>query len=156
MDNFIKIQDGSLYYAMDQLNKAVLVEEVEVLKDSNRPDRTVYRISGSGKIKFKELLLKQMQLPDRFMPPLYIALIFAWHGNDDEIAAILQIKIEQCEESVQKYKNLYEEHILIVPRAVLHMMQGSYEHMETELKWLKRLHQDALDHKLKEVGTPLD
>jgi DNA-binding PadR family transcriptional regulator len=156
MFNFFKIQDGSLYYAMDQLNKAGFVEEVEIIKDSNRPDRTVYRICDSGKIKFKELLLKQMQLPDRFMPPLYIALIFAWHGNDDEIAAILQKKIEQCEENVQKYKNLYEEHVPIVPRAVLHMMYGSYEHLETELKWLKRLHQDALDHQLKEVGNPLD
>jgi DNA-binding PadR family transcriptional regulator len=156
MHNYIKIQDGSLYYAMDQLSKAGFVNTVEVINDSNRPDRTVYSISETGKIKFQELLFKQMELPDRFMSPLSIALVFARHGHDDQIAAILKKKIRQCEANITMYGELYEEHIQIVPRAVLHMMHGSYEQAVVELKWLKRLYQDAKDHRLKEVGTPLD
>jgi DNA-binding PadR family transcriptional regulator len=156
MHNFIKIQDGSLYYAMDQLNKAGYVEAIEVINDSNRPDRTVYSISEAGKLKFQELLFMQMELPDLFFPPLSIALVFAMHADEDKMAAILQKKIEQCEKSIKKFKEIYEEHISEVPRVVLHMMYGSYEHMETELKWLKRLHQDAAAHRLKDVGTPLD
>jgi DNA-binding PadR family transcriptional regulator len=156
LHNYIKIQDGSLYYAMDQLSKADYVNTIEVIKDSNRPDRTIYSISESGMIKFQELLFKQMQLPDRFAPPFSVALIFAKHADQDQVAAILQKKIEECEQSITLFKNLYEEHIPEVSRVVLHMMYGSYEHFVTELKWLKRLHQDAVAHKLKEVGSPLD
>jgi hypothetical protein len=36
------------------------------------------------------------------------------------------------------------------------MMYGSYEQAVAELKWLKRLYQDAIDHRLKEVGSPLE
>jgi DNA-binding PadR family transcriptional regulator len=156
MHNYIKIQDGSLYYAMDQLSKAGYVNTVEVINDSNRPDRTVYSISETGKVKFHELLLKQMELPDRFMSPLHIALVFARHGHDDQISVILQKKIKQCEDNINMFWDLYEEHIPIVPRSVLHMMYGSYEQAVVELKWLKRLYQDAIDHRLKEVGAPLE
>jgi DNA-binding PadR family transcriptional regulator len=156
MHNYIKIQDGSLYYAMDQLSKAGYVNTVEVINDSNRPDRTVYSVSDSGKIKFQELLIKQMELPDRFMSPLHIALVFARHGDEEQIVATLQKKIKQCEANIKMFKDLYEEHIPIVPRAVLHMMYGSYEQAEAELKWLNRLYQDALEHRLKDFGTPLD
>jgi DNA-binding PadR family transcriptional regulator len=156
MHKYIKIQDGSLYYAMDQLSKAGFVNAVEVINDSNRPDRTVYSISDSGKIKFQELLFKQMELPDRFMSPLHIALVFARHGHDDQIATILLKKINQCEENIKMFWDLYEEHIPIVPRSVLHMMYGSFEQAVAELKWLKRLYQDAINHRLNEVGAPLE
>jgi DNA-binding PadR family transcriptional regulator len=156
MDNYMKIQDGSLYYAMDQLKKAGYVDAIEVVKDSNRPDRTIYSITATGKAEFQELLFKQLELPERFLPPLYLGLTFARHGNEDQIAAVLQAKIAQCELKVAKIKNVYLEHIPEVSRVVLHMMYGWFEHMETELKWLKRLHRDAQLHRLKEVGTPLE
>jgi DNA-binding PadR family transcriptional regulator len=156
MQHYSKIQDGSLYYGIEQLHKERLVEAVETVKDTNRPNKTIYRITDEGEIKFQKLLLEQLKQSTPFFHPMYVALKFAFHGNDCEIADILESKIKECEELTVRMKDLYEEHISIVPRSVLHMMWGCYEHSMTELTWLKRLHSDAVEGRLKEIGKPLD
>ncbi|UUZ84095.1 PadR family transcriptional regulator [Paenibacillus sp. P26] len=53
MLHYIKMQEGSLYYAIDTLCKDGYVDAVETVKDSGRPDRTVYRITDSGRGCFR-------------------------------------------------------------------------------------------------------
>jgi DNA-binding PadR family transcriptional regulator len=156
MHHFVKIQDGSLYYAMDQLRKDNLVEAVEVIKDTNRPDKTIYRITEAGKEKFQDLLLRQFEGEKQIVNPIHIALRFARFGDQRRIAAIIKRKVEEQKINLQQMKDLYEEHVPIVSRSVLHMMRGNYEHMLTELRWLQRLLKDAEEGILQTRGTPLD
>jgi DNA-binding PadR family transcriptional regulator len=156
MHHYIKLQDGSLYYAMDQLRKEGSVEAVEVIKDTSRPDKTIYRITDRGRERFHELLIRQFEEPDLVYHPLYAALSFAKYGDPEQITEILRIKIEEQMQYSAHMKAVYEEHSLTVPRAVLHMMMGKYEHSQTELAWLKRLLKDAEAGRLKERGTPLE
>jgi DNA-binding PadR family transcriptional regulator len=156
MDQYIKVQDGSLYYAMDQLRKEGFVEAVEVVKEGSRPDKTIYQITGSGKKKFQALLLQQFVEEKRIYHPLHVALGFAQYGDSKRIAEILGRKIEEQQALTQRMKELYEEHVPTVPKSVLHMMMGSYEHSLTELKWLKRLLRDAEADRLQETGIRLN
>ena len=156
MHNYMKLQDGSLYYAMDQLKKDGHVEALEVVRESNRPEKTIYQVTDTGRKKFQEMLLEQLHEEIKFYHPLYVALPFTVHGDQDKIAEILEHKIMAQKIIMQRAKSLYEEHIPTVPRVVLHMMAGWYKHAFMELKWLEELQKDAQAGKLHETGLPLD
>ncbi|MFD0676473.1 MULTISPECIES: PadR family transcriptional regulator [unclassified Paenibacillus] len=156
MHHFVKMRDGSLYYAIDTLKKDGFIETVEKVKDSARPDRTIYRITSKGEQLFHKLLLEQFENQTQLFHPMGPALIFSLYGNQDDICRILRKKLEEQKLKVQQMKDLYEEHVPIVPRGVLHMMWGAYEHAETHLRWLERLVKDAEAGLLKERGVPLD
>ena len=57
MNNYMKLQDGSLYYAMDQLHKDGLVEAMKSCGIRIDPEKTIYQITAAGKRKFQELLV---------------------------------------------------------------------------------------------------
>lgn len=156
MHHYIKMRDGSLYYAIDQLRKDGFIEAIEVVKESGRPDKTIYRITENGKELFKELLLQQFKEPKEIYDPMGTALMFAKDGDQEEIYRILQGKLVEHQRKVQQMWELYEEHIPIVPRAVLHMMMNAYEHGLTQVRYLERLMKDAKDGRLGERGKPLD
>lgn len=156
MNNYMKLQDGSLYYAMDQLHKDGLVEAHEVVRDTNRPEKTIYQITAAGKLKFQELLVEQLHEDIKHYHPLYVALPFSVHGDQAKIADILENKIMAQKMLMNKMKSLYEEHISIVPRVVLQMMVGTYKRAFSELKWLEQLQKDAREGRLQEKNSPLE
>ncbi|MGG2198725.1 MULTISPECIES: PadR family transcriptional regulator [Paenibacillus] len=157
MLHYIKMQEGSLYYAIDTLAKADYVKAIETIKHSaGRPDRTVYRITESGRRLFQELLDKQFAENKAVYHPMYAALAFAKHGDPKRIHDLLQGKLEEQRKLAASLRELYDSHIDQVPRAVLHMMKGRLEHAEIELRWLERLAEDALNDRLKEYGKPIE
>ncbi|WP_223068179.1 PadR family transcriptional regulator [Paenibacillus caui] len=152
LDRNAKMQIGSLYYAVEQLCKQGSIEAVEVIKSSNRPDKTVYRITDKGKIYFEKLLLRMFEEIEPVCRPIYTALAFAWKGDQEKIAAILKKRILEAEHQVNYLYEVYRSHIGTVPRSVLHLMAGNYEHAKTELNWLKRLYKDAAAGQLNQYG----
>lgn len=156
MLNYIKMQEGSLYYAIDTLRKDGFVEATETVKNSGRPDRTVYRITESGRGLFQELLIDQFEDSKTVYHPMYAALAFARYGDQERIHELLADKVREQREQVRFLRQVYEEHIPTVPRSVLHMMMGRWEHGETELRFLERLAADAAAGRLSDKGQPLD
>ncbi|MFD2610842.1 hypothetical protein [Paenibacillus gansuensis] len=110
----------------------------------------------AGKALFHGLLSEQLLERMPKCNPIYAALPFVHHGNQEEIAGILRERIEQQEQFILHMKSVYEEHIATVPRGVLHLMMGAYEHAKIELSWLERLHKDAEHGRLLERGTSLE
>ncbi|TGU84544.1 PadR family transcriptional regulator, partial [Mesorhizobium sp. M00.F.Ca.ET.186.01.1.1] len=48
IDCYVKYAKGSLYYAINQLEKGGMIEITQVIRESNRPDKTMYRITKTG------------------------------------------------------------------------------------------------------------
>lgn len=156
MDKYIKFQKGSLYYAVEQLQKSGFIEVTDIIRDTNRPDKTIYRITEKGREEFNKLLLEQFSFVDYFFHPMYAALLFAQYGDNEKIAAVLDDRIKKVEIGLARMQKVYEEHLTFVPRSILYIMSGTVEHIKTELKWLKGLRQDVVKGRLKEVGTPIE
>ena len=49
MDQYTKLQMGSLYYAVDRLAEDGYIEAVETIQSDSRPDKTIYRITDAGR-----------------------------------------------------------------------------------------------------------
>ncbi|MFC3749349.1 PadR family transcriptional regulator [Paenibacillus sp. GCM10012306] len=156
MDQIMKLQMGSLYYAVDKMSQDGLIEAVEVISSKDRPDKTIYSITDKGKNIFEQLILQQIKKNDPVFHPLYIPLAFSRYVDQEKLAELLNERVLKAEHDVNLTYQIYEEHIPLVPRSVLHVMYGRYEHCLTELKWLKRLYEDVLANKLCDIGTSLD
>lgn len=141
---------GSLYYAVDQLEKQAYIEAVETIRSENRPDKTVFRITDKGRTYFHKLLIERLRDTEPPYHPMYIALVFAGKGDQRDIAQVLKERIQDTEHMVNIYYQVYAEHRGIVPRSVLHLMVGQYEHAKTELFWLKRLLAETEEGRLNE------
>jgi len=156
MDRYIKFQKGSLYYAVEQLEKKGLIEVAGTVSDSKRPDRTVYRITEAGRGEFQDLLIKQYVNMDYFYDPIFAALAFSLHGDRAEILQALKTRVQDQEIRVGILQRVYENHIPEVPRVILYILAAALEQTRTQLKWMQRLYQDALDGRLEEVGQSID
>ena len=55
-DESIKLNYGSLYAIVDSMRKRKLIEEQEVERDGNRPERTVYRLTDAGRFELMDWL----------------------------------------------------------------------------------------------------
>ncbi|MGG4340845.1 PadR family transcriptional regulator [Paenibacillus lautus] len=155
MDQYTKLQMGSLYYAVDRLAEEEYIEAVETIQSDSRPDKTIYRITETGRKLFEQLLLKKFRDTEPVHHPLYMALPFSLHADPAVLAPILQARIRDAEHRVNQAYQLYVEHQHIVPRSAQHLMIGMYEHAKTDLNWLKRLHEDLVQGKLGTIGEPL-
>jgi DNA-binding PadR family transcriptional regulator len=151
MDHFIKLQKGSLYYAVEQLHKKDYIEIIDVIKDSNRPDKTIYRITESGAKLFHKLILEELSSESNLYHPLFTGVAFALHGNPQEVADILEKRVLLTEKRVNELSSILGYYKKL-PRAVIHLIKGAILHGEAEQKWLKNLIVDARAEKLKTIG----
>ncbi|CAG7615015.1 hypothetical protein PAESOLCIP111_01771 [Paenibacillus solanacearum] len=156
MHRYTKLQMGSLYYAVDRLAEEACIETVEIVKDAGRPDKTIYRITEKGRQEFDRLLLRVFAEYEPVKHPLYMALVFADHGDQQKLAELLDSRVRKCEKAMKALHDVYTDHIGIVPKSALHMMVGGYEHAKTELRWLKRLRDDAREGRLGDKGVPIE
>ncbi|CDN43773.1 Transcriptional regulator, PadR family [Paenibacillus sp. P22] len=156
IDQHTKVQMGSLYYAVDQLAASHDIEPARTVLNPRGQEKTVYRITETGKMLFHELFMARMNEVGPVYHPMLGALGFARFIDPQELVSMLESRIREQEEVVRHWEEVYEEHIPDVPRAVLHMMSGMHEHARTELRWLRRLHADAAAGRLSDIGAPLD
>lgn len=149
MDRYIRFQKGSLYYAFERLNKEGLIEVSEIVRESSRPDRTVHRITEAGRQEFKNLLYQQFSKMEPYYDPIYSALAFVKHVDDEIIIDMLSKRIQTIEALLCDLRKIYDEHRINLSGAAAYIMEGGIEHTETELSWMRKVCNDAVAGKLK-------
>ncbi|MGE5702764.1 MAG: PadR family transcriptional regulator [Clostridia bacterium] len=148
MDHYIKFAKGSLYYACDQLHKQGSIEVIDVIREANRPEKTVYRITAQGIDEFQELMVHELQQGIRLHNPAYAALTFARHGDKTAMVQALEGNIREVEQVKKKLEMVLERKGERIDTANRYILYGGLEHFETELRWLNRVKADVLEGKL--------
>ncbi|MGG0278023.1 PadR family transcriptional regulator [Bacillus rhizoplanae] len=156
MDCYIKYAKGSLYYAFEQLEKQEAIAVTHIIRDTNRPDKTIYHITEKGKELFHTLLLEQFQAKNHIYKPIYTGLSFSHFGDNQCIVPILKKKIEETQAFITTMQSIYINNKASIPRAQLYILANVIDHASVEFRWLKQLYKDALEGKLSEIHTELD
>ncbi|GAA3818876.1 PadR family transcriptional regulator [Sphaerisporangium flaviroseum] len=73
-DRNIKYNRGSLYMVVEQLKKAGFLTEQETLRDTQRPERTVYALTGEGRHEFHDWMRELVAEPRQEYPHFGVAL----------------------------------------------------------------------------------
>ncbi|GEL18873.1 PadR family transcriptional regulator [Pseudonocardia asaccharolytica] len=73
-DRNIKYNRGSLYMVVEQLRKAGLITEYETVRDTQRPERTVYALTDEGRNELYAWLRELVAEPQHEYPQFGVAL----------------------------------------------------------------------------------
>lgn len=73
-DRNIKFNRGSLYMVVEQLRKAGFVAEQETVKDTQRPERTVYALTDEGRTELYDWMRELVRDPVHEYPQFGVAL----------------------------------------------------------------------------------
>ncbi len=132
---------GSIYHALQQLQKEGFVEVSEMTQTGHRL-RAIYAITDVGRGELKRLLLEALQQPPRAFPTtLYTALTFLKELPRNEALASIEVLIPQLEQEIEtwNYGEAIKNDLVPLPAYVQAMFANGREHLETDLHLLYRL-----------------
>lgn len=72
----VKLTTGSLYHAIDRLERDGLIEAVETSREGRRPERTTYRLTDAGRDAFAERLRAMIAEPAAEYPQFAVGVAF--------------------------------------------------------------------------------
>ncbi len=145
LDQYIKIQKGSLYYTVEQLEKSGLIKVDSVIGGTNHPEKTVYAITEAGKKEFHTLLTKELLQPQRIYFPLHEAIAFMKHMKPEELLLALKVRLEGTRKFLDEFQASYKYHELKIPKYGLEIMASGLEYCKIEIKLLENIIHDIED-----------
>jgi DNA-binding PadR family transcriptional regulator len=92
-DRNIKYNRGSLYMVVEQLRKAGFVTGQETVRDTQRPERTVYALTDAGREEFSAWMRELVAEPVHEYPQFGVALSLLSVISPPEAAALLRRRV---------------------------------------------------------------
>src|SRR5215470_14312947 len=120
-EHSIKLNYGSLYTVVDSLAKNGLIEAVEARREGRRPERTVYRLTESGRVRLDAWMSRLIAEPDK-------------------VVELLHTRIRTLEKEIAEARVLLDAASKAgLPRLLL--IEGEYHltQREAELAWVRDL-----------------
>lgn len=86
----IKYKHASLYMVVEQLARESYIEAQETVRDGQRPERTVYRLTGAGHTELHERMRELVAVPAKEYPRFEAALSLIVVLPPAEVAQLLE------------------------------------------------------------------
>jgi DNA-binding PadR family transcriptional regulator len=93
-DRNIKYNRGSLYMVVEQLRKAGFVASEQTVRDTPRPERTVYALTDAGRAEFYDWMGELVAEPVHEYPQFGVALSLLSVIAPPEAAALLRRRLD--------------------------------------------------------------
>jgi DNA-binding PadR family transcriptional regulator len=96
----IRLNFGSLYAVIKNLAKHGLIEESQTERDGNRPERTVYQITPTGKTETLDWLRSLISEPAKEYPQFEAGLSFLPMLDPDDVLELLRHRLGRIDEQI--------------------------------------------------------
>ena len=101
-DRNIKFNRGSLYMVVEQLRKAGFVAEQETVKDTQRPERTVYALTDEGRVELYDWMRELVRDPVHEYPQFGVALSLISVMDPVEAVELLHARAEKLSKDIEE------------------------------------------------------
>lgn len=157
-DEFVRLNFGSLYHTVDGLERDGLITPVEKEKEGRRPERTIYRITDSGRMLLRQVIGELVAQPRREYPEFAAGLMHLHHLGKASAAEHLEQRGEALAAKIQKLSRimsqLREEG---VSRLALIELEHKIAMLESERTWVRKIEREISEGKLEwKVGRDPD
>ncbi|MET7512491.1 PadR family transcriptional regulator [Streptomyces sp. NPDC005480] len=136
-DTTTKINYGSLYTVVQNLEKHGFVEVADVQRQGNRPERTLYGITDDGREEALEWLSDLLAVPAREYPIFETALSLMGVIHPDEVTRLLEERLASLEVQAASARGglmkLYET----LPRIFLVETEYQLHMAEAQAEWIR-------------------
>jgi DNA-binding PadR family transcriptional regulator len=144
-DQSIKINWGSLYTVVQNLEKHGLIETVEVGREGRQPERTTYQITDAGRAELTDWLRELISEPEREYTRFEAALAECAVLPPRELTDLLRQRLDALEAANAEYQAGLEAWSAGLPRLLL--IEGEY-HLalrRAEEEWVRGLLKEFTD-----------
>jgi DNA-binding PadR family transcriptional regulator len=137
LDELIKLTAGSLYHTVERLERDGLVEAIGTGREGNRPERTTYRVTGSGVETVHGWVRDRLARPQREYPVYPYALTEAHNLTADEAVIALEERCTALTEEVDRAEGLLSKRS---PATVYRIgAERAVAMLRAELEWTREL-----------------
>jgi DNA-binding PadR family transcriptional regulator len=135
----LKIQWGSLYTVVQNLEKHGFIEAAETTREGRRPERTVYQLTQAGHAEALDWLREIVGVPEREFPRLKTALSVLGVLPPDEVIDLVGQRIDILDRQLAEDRADLAETQDVVPRIFLIETEYSIAIEQAEADWLRGL-----------------
>ena len=138
-DHAIKINWGSLYTIVHNLEKYGFIEAVEVAREGRQPERTTYQITEAGRAELMEWLRELLGVPEREYTRFEAALGESAILPPDDLAGLLRQRLDTLDAANAQQQAELESAETQIPR--LFMIESEYylAMRRAEADWVRAL-----------------
>jgi DNA-binding PadR family transcriptional regulator len=149
----IKINWGSLYTVVANLEKHGFIEAAHTGREGRRPERTVYRITGDGWDELRDWLRELIATPEKEYPRFAAALSEMGALHPDEVIDLLRRRLTAMEAVITTHRADLAKWSKVLPR--LFLVESEYELAlrEAEQAWVRSLLDEIRDGTLPGVAA---
>lgn len=139
-DRNVKVRPGSLYHTVDRLQEQKLVRSTGTNREGNRPERTTYEVTDSGRAALTARISEILATPIREYPLFPVALAEAHNIGAEVVAVLLRERIDRLAKELDESAVLGERAAeLAVPRVYWLDVGYSRAVLNAEIEWLRGL-----------------
>ena len=120
-DRIVKVRPGSLYHTVERLAADGLVAATGTERCGNRPERTTYKVTASGKAALSQRLAELIETPVNEYPSFPVALGEAHNLDPADVVQLLANRVQHLDELVADVEQI---------------SAGAREHGVPEVYWL--------------------
>ncbi len=138
-DQAIKINWGSLYTVVQNLEKYGFIEAMEVAREGRQPERTTYQITDAGRAELKDWLRELLSEPAREYTRFEAALGESAVLPPNELIGLLQRRLDALEAANAEHQAGLDALVTQVPRLFLIESEYHLALRRAEAEWLRGL-----------------
>jgi DNA-binding PadR family transcriptional regulator len=145
-DNAIKINWGSFYTVVQNLEKYGFIEAVEIAREGRQPERTTYQITAAGRDELKDWLRELLSVPEREHTSFEAALGEAAVVPPDELIDLLRQRLGTLEKANGELGAELGMLRAQLPRLVLIESEFYLAQRRAEEEWVRGLLKEFTDN----------
>ena len=138
-DEAIKINWGSLYTVVQNLEKHGFIEAVDVIREGRQPERTTYQITDAGRAELKDWLRELLSEPAREYTRFEAALGDSAVLPPNELADLLRQRLDALDAANAQHQAGLDAWVTQVPRLFLIESEYHLALRRAEAEWVRGL-----------------
>ena len=147
-DELLALKRGSLYHAINQLQRDGLIEPVETTREGRRPERTVYQITPDGDDELVLWMRELLSMPVREGSQFTAALAFVLHLPPEDALEQLELRAVGLEASIAALHAIERGIGAYVGRVSVLELEYQRALAQAELDWVRSIIGDIRSHHL--------
>jgi DNA-binding PadR family transcriptional regulator len=144
-DQSIKINWGSLYTVVQNLEKHGFIETVEVAREGRQPERTTYRITDEGRAELTDWLRELISEPEREYTKFEAALAECAVLSPRELTGLLKQRLEALEQATAQHETMLGALAGSLPRLFLVESEYQLALRRAETGWVREVLKELTD-----------
>ncbi|HZR49927.1 MAG TPA: PadR family transcriptional regulator [Streptosporangiaceae bacterium] len=136
-DQAVKINWGSLYTVVQNLEKNGFIQAVQVDREGRQPERTTYQITASGQAELKDWLRELLGDPEREYTRFEAGLSDAGQLAPDEVVGLLRHRLEVLDAEIERSRTDLAAAMKQIPRLFLIETEYQLAMRQAEADWVR-------------------